>query len=127
MTYSRILFLLLTLPGISLGAELTVAHNTLSNWGLAYCINAVSTEKPINNEAQRTMGAYFERGRHDDENAYEEVRKYFSRELSKKKLVDKNSGKPMAFVTCMHLVQTEGFRRLIIMQDKHVQIDRKEK
>ena len=114
------LFLLAVLPDITYANTLSSARTALANWGLAYCINAVSTEKAINTEAQYTMGAYFQRGTHDSEEAYEEVRKYISRQLPSKRLIDRDSGKVRPFVTCMELVRTSEFNRLIIKQDKHV-------
>lgn len=126
MNFPRVFILFLILPGVSHAGELAAARSILTNWGLAYCINALSSEKQINNEAQRTMGAYFQRGTHDDENAYDEVRKYIMQQLPKNRLVDQNSGKVMPFVTCMDLIQTPGFHRLVIKQDKYVQVARKE-
>lgn len=127
MRYFGALLLLVALPDISHADTLSSARNTLTNWGLAYCINAVSTEKVINAEAQYTMGAYFQRGAHDSEEAYEEVRKYISRQVPAKRLVDRVTGKVRPFVTCMELIRTAEFKRLIIKQDRHVHDDQHEK
>ncbi|GAB3375828.1 hypothetical protein [Massilia agri] len=127
MKYLKALLLLAVLPVISHAGTLSSARDTLTNWGLAYCINAVSNDKVINIEAQYTMGAYFQRGAHDSEEAYDKVRKYFSRQLPSKHLVDRDTGKVRPFVTCMELLQTAEFKRLIIKQDKHVHPDQDEK
>jgi len=127
MRYFGTLLLLSILSGICHAETLSAARTSLANWGLAYCINAASTDKAIRMEAQHTMGAFFQRGAHDSEEAYDEVRRYISRQLPGKQLVDRNTGKVRPFVTCMKLLQTADFKRLIIKQDKHVHADRNEK
>ena len=123
MRYFGLFVLLSFLSGVSYAGTLPAARTSLANWGLAYCIKAASTDKAINMEAQHTMGAYFQRGAHDSEEAYEEVRKYISRQLPSKRLVDRDTGNVRPFVTCMELVRTAEFNQLIIRQDKHVHAD----
>src|SRR5688572_29911965 len=100
------------------GAE---ARTTLKQWGMAYCLKQHASDAATRLEGERAMDGYFQRGGHDSEEAYREVRAYVDEALKQAPLaVGKQDGLPMALIGCMDLYESAGYARMIGAQDRHI-------
>lgn len=117
---ARAAFFAILFPVFAHADTLDEARETLANWGTAYCIELMSSNPAIKDEAARTLGAFFQRGAHNDEHAYANVRSYVKTAVQDEKLVAKETGVPMPLVTCLNMQRTTNYRKFIRKQDKYI-------
>ncbi len=110
----------LLLPSTSYATSNIAARQILKKWGIAYCLFYAAPTSEMKSEAGRTMGAYFQKGMHDDERAYEDVRSYVRSAFDQNSLVSKEDGKKIVLLTCLDLYNDMIFDRVISKQDKYV-------
>lgn len=96
------------------------ARSALKKWGLAYCLSKVLPDGSGQDDAARSMGAYFELGRHDDEAAYSAVREYFDAQLLERPNLSKEPGVALALVPCLDSYESSEYRALVRAQDRFV-------
>ena len=115
-----ILVLLTSLSGLSHAARIDEARQSLKKWGMAYCLSSAGSNAAVKEEAGKAMGAYFQLGRHDDEKAYANIRKFISTELLSNPRVSKQDGHVVALVSCLDILESKSFLLIVRKQDKYV-------
>lgn len=115
-----ILFMLL-IPGLAISSEkLADARLNLKKWGLAYCLNTYQKDESAKLDAGAARGGYFQLGGHNDEAAYENVRKFFDAAMKAEHRVRKESGQPIILMNCLDPYESASYKKIISAQDKFV-------
>lgn len=96
------------------------AKTNLGKWGLVYCLSSQLVDSAAKESASRAMGAYFQRGGHNREDAYESVRKFFDRQVRDVTAISSVDGKQLEYVTCLDAYESPEYSLLIEAQDKHL-------
>ena len=113
-----LIFLLMATSCAAAGPVREDAGTVLRKWGLAYCLSKALPEGGAQDDAERSMGAYFELGRHDSEAAYAAVRDFFDVKLAKSARIAKESDVVLALVPCLNSYESNEYRMLIRTQDR---------
>lgn len=89
---------------------------TLKKWGLAYCI----AENVEGRTAQggAAMGGYFQLGRHESEDAYRNVRRFFDDWVAERPAIPKTPGTDLSLMTCINAYESTEYGRVVREQDR---------
>lgn len=110
----------LTLCGQAFGAPIDhEARTSLKKWGAAYCLYK-NGGPIIGQEASRAMAGYFERGRHDSENAYQNIREFMDAQYATISKASKEMGADLVLLGCLDIAESEAYQKLIQQQDRYV-------
>lgn len=115
-----LIFLLTATSCAAAGPVREDAGSVLRKWGLAYCLSKALPEGGAQDDAERSMGAYFELGRHDSESAYAAVRDFFDVKLARSARISKESDVDLALVPCLDSYESNEYRMLIRALDRFV-------
>lgn len=91
------------------------ARIALKKWGVAYCLSQhVEGDSAPGGSA---MGAYFEAGAHDNEEAYQNVRTFFDDWVQQHPMIPKHPGNDLSLMPCLDASESVNYRRVIEAQD----------
>jgi len=110
----------ITFPCSATGGKDIDARLKLKKWGMAYCLFNRYGDK-MDSDSGGALDGYFQLGKHNSENAYEAVRKYFNESISKNKKVSVLSGKKNILMACLDAYESEEYIKIIEQQDKWIQ------
>lgn len=119
MKFYILLFSFIATCSLSVNAAKYDARLNLKKWGFAYCIGK-SSDMVINKDAGMARSGYFQLGKHDDDNAYAVVKKYFDLKIVNNKSVMKDTGAKNLLMNCLDAYEDPEYETIIDEQDIYI-------
>lgn len=112
---------LAAISGVAVADEVGEARLNLQKWGLAYCLAQQHMSSPAaRDDSARAQGAYFQRGGHDDEAAYAEIRAFFDERAKQITGTVSSGGERLVLVGCLDIYESEAYRAKLKGLDVYV-------
>lgn len=97
------------------------ARSTLKKWGLAHCLSTYGSSESIRQMGARAQGAYFQRGSHNDEAAYERVRSFYADKFKQMSTASQDGGEPLVLVGCLDIYEAPDYDEVLEQQDRFLE------
>jgi hypothetical protein len=110
------------IPSVSYAGDLDDARLSLKKWGLAHCLSEYLAGPIVEKDAGGALEAYFQKGAHGDEKAYENVRNFLASSMKTSKNFRKSDNSRLVIVGCLNIYESKPYRRLIKQQDKYLSL-----
>ena len=113
---------LAAISGAAVAGEVGEARLNLQKWGLAYCLAQHMSSPAARDDSARAQGAYFQRGGHDDEAAYAEIRAFFDERAKQVTGTVSSGGERLVLVGCLDIYESEAYRAEVKGLDVYVDL-----